>query len=143
MLWSQIFIVQNHFIENRFELKIFWLKISYGCKIISLKTGFIRKCSPIIFGRQCFFVAKSFPRKEVWTKKFHEQFFVGWILWWKNISSKTGWNQKFSTTTLWSKFFMVAQDVPQKQVLTKNYPEKFLVENFYGCKMICSELDLK
>jgi hypothetical protein len=52
---SKIFYLQNNFLENRFQPKIF-----------------IKHC----LGRNFFMVAKPFPRKQVWTINYHTNFLV-------------------------------------------------------------------
>jgi len=37
---------------------------------------------------------------------------------------------------------MVAKSLPRKQVRIKNFHQNFLVENFYGCKIITSKIGL-
>ena len=115
-----------------------------------------------------FLFAKSFPRKQVSTKNFHKtlfgsKFFYGC----KTISSKTGLNHKLSykffglkfwwlqnhflenrfepkifIKNFWSKIFYCSKSFPGKQVSTKNSHQKFLVHNFYGGKIISSELNM-
>ena len=57
-------LLQNHFLENRFEPNIFikncLVKMFYGCKIISSKTGLKEKYFP-----------RSYLRKIFWTKNFY------------------------------------------------------------------------
>ena len=100
--------LQNQFLENRFWLKIF---IKNFCWNI-------------------FIVAKTFPRKQVWTKNFHQKFFgsisfmvaksfprIQVLI--KNL------RQKFYC---W-KFFMVAKSLPRKQVLIKIFVNNFFADN--------------
>ena len=152
--FHQIFLVenflrlQNHFLGNRFDPKIFiknfFSKIFYYCKIISSKTGLNQKFSSTFFWSIIFYGCKI-------------------------ISSKTGFNQKSSTKIFWSKNFMVAKSFPQKHVQPKIFIKKRSVENLlqlqnhflenrfetkifiiyslpkyvYGCKIIFSRTGLK
>ena len=101
-------------------------------------------------------VAKSFLRKQVPTKNFHQKCFGRNFVWSQNhflenrflpkifinnflvetfygrkiISSKTGSYQKFSSKIFWSKIFMVAKLFPRKQVPTKNVHQIFFGRKF-------------
>ena len=103
--------LQNHFLENRFQPKNFHQSFLvhnfYGGKIISSELNM----NQIFFGWKCFMVAKSFPRKQVWTKNFHKNFFG-------------------------RKFFMVAKKFPTKQVWTKNFHKKFFDRKIFGSYLI-------
>ena len=129
-LVDNFLLFQHNFLEQvctkHFLQKMFGRNF-YVCKIISSKTGYYLNFSSNIFGRKFFVVAKSFPRKQVCTKTFHQHFLVETFLNLQNnflenkfepkvfinkfrlkifyickiISSKTGLNQKF-----WSKFFL-------------------------------------
>ena len=127
--------LQNHFLDNRFERKIslknFWSKIFYVCKIISSKIGSHQKFSWNIFWSNIFCGWKIISRKYVQTKNFQKHFWVENFLWLQNhflenrfewkisfpnffvlnfysckiISSKTGFDQKFSITHIENNFF--------------------------------------
>ena len=60
----------------------------YGCKFISSKTGLNRKFNTKLFGRKFVMVAKSFPRKMVLPKNFHQTFLVHNFYGGKIISSE-------------------------------------------------------
>jgi len=70
--------LQNHFLGNRFPSKIFmetfFVENWYRCKIISSKTGYCKKKNhkKNVWWK----IAKSFPRKQVPTKNFHQKFLV-------------------------------------------------------------------
>ena len=88
-IWSKIFLwSQNHFLENRFILKIFikffWSKIFYGRKINSSKIGSYQQFLPNCLLENFFMVAKSFPWKQVPTNKFYQNFSVEKCLWLQN-----------------------------------------------------------
>ena len=90
---------QNHFLENRFEPKIF----------IN------------IFGRNFFRVEKSFLKKQLCTKIFFKKCFWKIFYCCKIISSKQfctkNCHQKFRV----KKFFIVPKSFPRKQVSTENF----------------------
>ena len=56
---------KNQIYKNNFLRESSWLKMFYGCKIISQKTGLNYKLSYKFFGPTFFMVAKLFPRKQV------------------------------------------------------------------------------
>ena len=117
----EIFLwLQNHFLGNRFEPKIFiknfFGKNFYDCKVISSEIGLNQKYSLKFFERNFFMVWISFPRKKVWTKYFHQNFLVENFYGCKIIYTKPLW--------------------------TKNCHQKFLFENFLLCKIISSKTGL-
>ena len=102
-------------LNQNFSWRFFWSGI-YGCKMISSKIA-LKKISkffrsnifwvqndflenrfiPIIFIKNLlvkisFMVAKWFPRKQVWTKHFHQKVFFKIFYGCKIISSKIGFN---------------------------------------------------
>jgi len=105
-------------------------------------------------------VAKSFPRKQVPNKNFHQHFLVETFYGCKIISMEIGSYQKFSSTFFGRKFFMdavifllhifikivllkifmVAKSFPRKQVPKKNFIIFFLSEIFHCCKIISSKI---
>ena len=108
-------------------------------------------------------VAKSFPRKQVPTKNFHQIYLVETFLQSQNHFLENRFLLKTFIKFFWSKFFMVAKSFPRKQVPTKNFhqiwskivygrkiissktgsyqkfSENFLVEIFYGRKIHSSK----
>ena len=116
--------LQNHFLENRFEVKNVWEKFFvekvFVCKIVSSKTGLQEK----LFGRKCFMVAKSFTRKQVWRKKcLRKHFWSKNIYGCKIIGSKTGL-QKINF---------------EKKILVQNFlwMQNHSLRNRLGRKFIC------
>ena len=113
--FAAIFLwLQNHFLENRFEQNIFIKHVPVQ-NVLWLQNRFLENR----FEQKSFIkkFAKSFPRKQVWTKNFHQQFFG-------------------------PKFFIVPKTFPRKQVLTKNIHENFLVENFLWLQNLFLEAGL-
>ena len=100
---------------------MFWSKIFYGWKIFSSEIDFDQKFSIKIFLVENFLFAKLFLRKQVLTKKFHQQFLLESVLWLGN---------DFLGNTLEPKiygrnFFMVAKSFTREEDLTKNFHQKF------------------
>ena len=100
--------LQNHFLEIRLETKIF-IKI---------------------FFRKFFIIAKSFPRKQVWTRNFHQNFLVETFLWLQNHFLEIRFEPKFFINNFFRQFFMVAKSFPRKPVWTRNFHQNFSVETF-------------
>jgi len=81
--------LQNHFLEIRFDRKIFgnnsWSIISYGCKIISPKTGLQeKKFWETRFGRKFFMVQNHFLENRFARKILSQKFLVKNFLWFQN-----------------------------------------------------------
>jgi hypothetical protein len=116
--WSKIFMVEYHYLENRFKpnigIKILWSKIFYGCKIINSKTCLNQRFPPNIFGFKIFFGCKIITSKT----GLNQKFFVGFFLWLQNNFLGTWFAPK---------------------IIMKN----FSVENVYGCKILTSKSGLK
>jgi hypothetical protein len=76
-------------------------------------------------------VAKSFLRKEVLTKNFHQNILVEIFLWLQNHFLRRGFTQKFSSKCFVRKCFMVGKSFPRKEVLTKNFHQNFFGRKFF------------
>ena len=81
-------------------------------------------------------VAKPFPRKQIYTKIFINNFLFENVLWLQNQLIGNGSFKNFSWKPYSRKIFKVAKSFPRKQVYTKHFHQNVLVENFYGCKII-------
>ena len=92
-----------------------------------------------LFGRKFFMVAKSFPRNQVRTKNFHQIFLVENFLWSQNHFLQNKYLLKIFIKFFWSKIFYCRKIISSKTGPTKNFHQLFLVENFYGRKIISSK----
>ena len=151
---------QNNFLENRFELKIFWSTFFYFWNRFEqkffIKNFLVRKFlwlqdhffenrfEPKIFIKkflvenflwlQNHFLENRFDPKIVTKNFLVETFFYGL----KIISSKIGYYQTFSTKCFGRKFFMVTKSFPRKQIHTITFQQNFWSKIFYGCNIISS-----
>ena len=137
--------LQNHFLENRYEPEIFikniWLKIFYGCKIISTKTGLNQKFSsemfcvenvlwlqnhflenrfqPKIFIENLFQFQNHFHKNRFEQKIFIKNILVENFLWLQNHFLENRLRKKFLLKSFFRKFFMVVKSFPREQVCSK------------------------
>ena len=96
-----------------------------------------------LFGRKIFIVAKSFPRKQVWTRNFHQKYLVENFLWLQNHFHDNRFEPKiFIRNVLCRKCFMVAKSFPWKQVPTKNVHQNIFVGIFLWFQIISSKTGL-
>ena len=171
---------------QKLSSKSFLVEKFYCCKIISSEMGsypkisvenflwmqchflenrYIPKMFIEIFCPNFFMIAKSFPRKQVPTKNFHQHFFgqnflllqhhflenrfaskIYMIIFLdehfygcKFVSSKTGSYQKFPSTFFWKKSLLSFKNhFLENRFLPKIFIKIFWLKIFYGCKMISS-----
>ena len=138
-IWSKIFCLQNHFLENRVARKNFLSKIFYVCKIISSKTGLKERKSwekvfRKIFRRKLFMVAKSFPRKLVRRKKlwkmFENYFLVENVLWLQNHFLENRLERNKNVTNFLRDFLVENVLGLQNHFLEKRFVPKIFIANF-------------
>jgi hypothetical protein len=113
--------LQNHFLENRFEpkifIKIFWSKIFYGCNIISSKTGL--------------------------NQNFSSKFLVENFLWLQNHFLENRFEPKIIIKNfLVEKFLWLQNNFLENRFEQKIFIKHFLAEKFYGCKIISQKTGL-
>ena len=146
---------QNNFLKNGslpkiFNLKFFGRKFFYGRKIISSKTGPNKNFDKYFLAEDLIMVGKSFPRKRVPTKNFHQKF----CLWSQNqflengslqnfiinIFLENGSYQKFSLKIYNRTFFYGRKIISSKTGPYQKFSSKFfLLKIFYGRKIISSK----
>jgi len=111
-LGPKLFFVKNHFLENRCAPKIF----------------------NKIFRSKNIFCEKSFPRKQICTKNFQENFLVEKIFVCIINSSKTDLHQSFSSKFLGPKIFCV-----QNHFLENRFAPKKFMKIFLSKKIFCRQ----
>ena len=125
IFWGNIFIenfiwLQNHFLGNREAKK---KKKDFGN----------------ILWSQYHFLENRFARKHFSERLFQKvclsKFFYGC----KMISMKTGSRKKFLRIF----FFIVANSVPRKQVIKKNWSKIFMVAKSFPRKQVCEKTFLR
>ena len=114
--------MQNNFLENRFQPKIFIKNL--------LVENFL--------WLQNHFLENRFEPK-IFIKKFWSKIFYGW----KFNSSKQVGTINYHTNSLVENFLWLQNHFLENRFEPKIFIKKFLVEIFYGCKLISSEIGLK
>jgi len=110
IFWSKIFLwLQNHSLENMFLRKIFiktfLVKKVFGCKLISSETIFIKHCPQKNLVENFLWLQNQLLEACSYQKLSSKTFCSKIIYGWKIISSKTGLLPKFSSKVFWSKIF--------------------------------------
>jgi len=88
-----------------------------------------------LFSLQNHFLGNRFE-PNIFTKNILVEFFYGY----KIISSGIGLNQKLSSKSFWLRFFWLQNHFLGNRLEPKILIKIFLVENFYGCKIISWEI---